>query len=372
MIIGINALYIKWSVNAGTETYFTNIVKPWYDDNFSNAKFLLLCNQPPHWWRGSKDHFKIKLFPKSRNLLYRLFIEQLFLPIFLIKKVDMLFNPGYVGCSLLTLPQVTTIHDGFAWLYPKEIGILRTFYWKLFIPYTARLSTYIIADSKNTAFDIRRFCHINSNKIKVIYLGGSHLNKTSTNSYFLNNFNLESKSYFHCIGFFKDIKNPYRILEAFQNYKNNNPDSNSKLVLAGHVGCDKGQKILDYAKSLSDVVYVGRINDHELIQLYINSLGLIFTSLYEGFGIPILEAQELCCPVVTSKLSSMKEIAGDSAILVNPLNIDEIEKAFKILDYNDLSSLISRGLVNAKRFSWHNTSRETLALLCESATNNKT
>lgn len=363
MTIGINALYIKWGVNAGTETYFTNIVKPWYKKDNSNLQFVMYCNDTPSWWQGDKEHFKIKLFPKAKSLRNRLLTEQVIFPLTLSKEIDILFNPGYVGSLFLKAPQVTTIHDGFAWVYPKEIGLARSIYWKIFIPFTAKKSKKIIAVSNNTANDIEKFCGVLKDKIETIYEGGSHFNINGSTSDLLARCELESKSFFHCIGFFKDIKNPMRILDAFKRYKSSNSSFKTKLVLAGHVGGKRANEILEYAKSIEDVVYVGRINDDELVELYKNSLGLIFPSLYEGFGIPILEAQGFGCPVVTSNISAMPEVAGDGAVIVDPLSVKDIENAFYQLEKKDVSSLVKSGYENLKRFSWEKASEETLVLL---------
>ena len=363
MIVGINALYIKWGVNAGTETYFTKIVKPWYDNNSCKEQFIMFCNDTPLWWKGEKAHFKVKLFPKAKSLKKRVFIEQIIFPLTLTKEIDVLFNPGYVGSLFLSVPQVTTIHDSFAWVYPKEIGFARSVYWKTLIPLTAKKAKKLIAVSKNTANDVEKFCGIVKDKIEVIYEGGSHFNTDSLSSKLLERYQLKPKSFFHCIGFFKDIKNPMRILEGFKNFKKNNPTSKTKLVLTGHVGGQRANEILEYAQSLEDVIYVGRIDDDELVELYKNSLGLIFPSLYEGFGIPILEAQGFGCPVVTSNISAMPEIAGDGAIIVDPLSDKDIEHAMFRLSNEDMSTLRENGYENLKRFSWENASQETLKVL---------
>ena len=359
--VGINALYIKWGVNAGTETYFTNIVKPWYLKNQTDVAFTLYCNEPPPWWVAEKTHFNIKIFPNAKNLKHRLFIEQILFPFSLNKQHDVLFNPGYVGSLCLQTPQVTTIHDGFAWVHPKEIGLLRSIYWRTFIPLTARRARKIIAVSKNTAQDIKQFCGINQDKIEVIYEGGGHYNK-NYNSNILNRLNVDKHSYFHCLGFFKNIKNPFRILEAFKHFKENS-SSSVKLLLAGHVSGLDAQKILEFALSIDDVLYLGRISDEEVAELYENSLGLIFPSLYEGFGIPILEAQSFNCPVVTSNTSAMPEIAGNGAILVDPLSVEDIEMAYGILVNGQNKDLIKLGRINLENFSWNKASDQTLAVL---------
>ncbi len=364
MKIGINALYIKWGINAGTETYFTNIVKPWYENKKINIHFVLYCNEAPPWWDGEKNNFKIKIYPKTKSLKNRIFTEQAIFPFSITKKnVDVFFNPGYVGIVLLKIPQVTIIHDGFAWVYPKEVGWYKSIYWGILIPMAAKRAKKIIAVSGNTKNDVVKFCGVDEKKIEVIYAGGSHFEKKSINLEFLEKNFISPKSFVHCVGFFKDIKNPIRILEAYKLYKSRSPFSKIKLVLLGHVGGARAVEILKYAKSIDGVVNVGRISDAELIELYSNSLGLIFPSLYEGFGIPILEAQSFNCPVVTSNVSSMPEVAGAGALLVDPLSVDEIARAIYKLEHDDMSELIASGHKNLKRFSWPNASEETLEIL---------
>lgn len=360
--IGVNALYLNYGANGGTETYFNNIVRPWYESEQNNVCILLLVNSYPAWWGGEKNWFKIKLFPKANNIINRLITEQFIYPLFLSGKIDLLFNLGYVGSLLLTCPQVNTIHDTFAWVYPKEIGFYKVVYWRCFIPPTARIAKKIIAVSKSTAKDIVKYCGISNDKIAVIHEGGLQFS-TSQHTKILEKYNILPKSFFHCVGFFKGIKNPYRIIEAFRAYKLKEPLSKVKLVLAGHVGDKKGMRILHFAENIKDVIYVGRISDSDLKVLYKNSLGLIFPSLYEGFGIPILEAQEYGCAVVTANVSSMPEVAGDGAILVNPLDVDGIANALKYLEFEDTCGLIDLGYKNVSRFSWRKASDQTMNAL---------
>lgn len=369
MIIGINALHIRWGVNAGTETYFTNIVRPWYEKYNGGVKFVMYCNNPPPWWKGETESFKIKIIKWTRKLGYRLFIEQIIFPFTLSNQIEVLFNPGYV-CSLhLKVPQVTTIHDGFAWVFPNEIGRARSLYWRGLIPYSARISKIVIAVSNSTADDIVKFCKISKEKIRIIYEGGSHLNEHCTNSSFLIKYKLQSKGFYHCVGIFKDIKNPINILNAFCQFKVNYPSSTKKLVLAGHASSERAKEILEFAKSIRDVICLGRIDDSELAELYRNSSGLIFPSLYEGFGIPILEAQAFGCPVVTSNVSSMPEVAGKGSISVDPRFVEEIANAFVRLENEDVKNLIKNGYENLTRFSWNTASVDTLRVLCEAGDN---
>lgn len=360
--IGINALYVKSGVNGGTETYFDNIVRPWYESPKKGVQFLLLANNAPSWWAGERPWFKIKTFPAAKSVIRRLVTEQFFYPFYLRRKIDLLFNPGYVGSYLTSCPQVSAVHDAFAWIYPREIGFLRGMYWRLFIPLTGRKAERVIAVSENTARDIGKHCGISGERIEVIHAGGVQHPITPA-SEILERYGLAPGSYFHTVGFFKEIKNPFRIIAAFRSYKATNPASFAKLVLVGHVGGRSGKKILRLAQETEDIVYVGRLSDSELVALYRNSLGLVFPSLYEGFGIPIVEAQEYGCPVITGNVSAMPEVAGNGAIIVNPLNVDEIADAFKKLEYGDNSDLVAAGYLNVRRFSWQVASNETLDLL---------
>lgn len=360
--IGVNALFINHGINGGTETYFDNIVRPWYENEQNKVCFLLFVNSFPAWWEGEKPWFKIRLFFRAKGLLNRLLMEQLIFPLFLSRKIDLLFNPGYVGSVFLTCPQVNTVHDAFAWVYPKEIGFLRGVYWRLFIPVTARKARKIIAVSRSTADDLVKYCKVASEKIQVIYEASGE-STVLQHAEILGKYGITPKTYFHCVGVFKQIKNPFRIIEAFRIYKSMEPSSRAKLVLAGHVGGRSGSKILDYARNTKDVVCIGRINNSDLRALYENSLGLVFPSLYEGFGLPILEAQEAGCPVLTANVSSMPEVAGGGALVVDPLDVNAIASAFRYLEFEDASGLIESGYKNVSRFSWRKASAETLDAL---------
>ncbi len=362
--VGINALHIRWGINAGTETYLSKIVYPWYLNPIEEYHFILYCNAPPPWWGGERPHFNIEILPSAKNLGKRILHEQLLLPFTSYRYLDFLFSPGYVSCLLFTKKQVVTIHDGFAWVYPGEIGVLRSLYWRIAIPFSIWRSNRVIAVSNSTARDIENYCRTDSSKISVIHEGGDHLINYTDDLTELSKYNLSRRSYYLCVGFYKDIKNPFRILDAYRIYSQKCAIGSRKdLVIAGSVVGKKGEAILAACKTTPGVVSVGRVDDDVLASLYRNSAGLIFTSLYEGFGIPILEAQNLGCPVVTSSTSSMPEVAGDGAIYVDPGDTDCIANAMLVLSENNPEDLINAGRRNAARFSWASASQKTLELI---------
>ncbi|WP_186007846.1 glycosyltransferase family 4 protein [Rhizobium etli] len=366
MRYAINALFVRWGINAGTETYVTNIVRPWYENQPSGGcEFIFYCNQLPPWWKGDRPWFRAVILQRAKRVGWRIFYEQLWLPLVGLSSFDALFAPGYVGSALLKKRQVITVHDAFAWLYPGEIGLLRSLYWRVFIPLSLRSRNSLITVSASTAADLKRLCHIDHQQIYVIHEAGSHLSAMNEGGAILERLGLEAGKYFHCVGFFKKIKNPYTILKAYRAYcaalGNNSPN---KLVLVGHVGNGVGQEIAEYASKIPGVILAGRLPDASLSDIYRNSAALVFASLYEGFGIPILEAQELGCPVITSQSSSMPEVAGDGALFVDQNSASDIATALsKISEKAEAEALVGKGKLNYEKFSWQKASNMTLDVL---------
>ncbi|MFT6915509.1 MAG: glycosyltransferase involved in cell wall biosynthesis [Motiliproteus sp.] len=361
LVVGINALYINWGFNGGTETYLTNTVVPWYEGLDIGIKYIFYCSELPPWYSGDKGNFKFKVYPRASKLAFRVFVEQFLLP-FEVRFIDVLWSPGYVLSFLFSKVQVVSIHDGFAWRFGKEIGVIKTLYWKFAVPISAKIAKNIISISNSSAVDIVEYCKVKSDKISTIYLAGSQLSSFDACDEILSDFRLSKHDYFLCVGFFKEIKNPYRIIEAYIKYRLEAKDPKS-LVLVGVVLGKSAQSIYDHIKNVEGVVVAGKVTDEALSGFYQNSSGLIFVSLYEGFGIPVLEAQMLGCPVVTSNNSAMAEISGEHACLVDPYSVEDIAKAMLDLDCFPDDKIIQAGKDNAALFSWERVSNETLKLI---------
>ncbi len=363
--IGLNALHLRWGVNAGTETYFSNLVLPWYEREQGTSRFIMYCNELPPWWRGPRPWFDAVALPRARGLVWRIFYEQLWFPLKLGSGVHTLFCPGYVGSVLLRARQVVAVLDAYAWRYPREIGRLKSLYWQFFIPRSIRGRNEVTTISSSSASDIVHFCEVDPARIHVIYPAGGHLAAMDSDDTVLGRLGLEPQRYFHCVGVFKEIKNPLRILDAYERYAAQAaPGQAKKLVLVGRADGAYAEMLQARARAMPGVVLAGRLSDGELAALYRGSAGLVFPSLYEGFGIPILEAQSLSCPVITSNVSSMPEVAGAGAILVDPESVAAIADALQAIgEPSRRDALIERGQDNFVRFSWQKASDEVLALL---------
>jgi glycosyltransferase involved in cell wall biosynthesis len=170
--------------------------------------------------------------------------------------------------------------------------------------------------------------------------------------------------YFLFVGTMEPRKNLGRILDAFKIFRNSNPDF--LLVLVGSKAFAHGKYSETLAKEHDldshSVIAPGFLDHNDLNALYSGAQGLLFPSLYEGFGIPILEAMASGCPVITSTTTSTPEVAGDAAILVDPCSVEAITQGMANLAGNDSlrSDLRQKGFEQIQKFSWKKTAREVI------------
>jgi alpha-1,3-rhamnosyl/mannosyltransferase len=156
-------------------------------------------------------------------------------------------------------------------------------------------------------------------------------------------------------------KNLVTLLAAYRLLKTSLKEDCPPLIIVGRKGwnCDD---ILSYMLELDGLVqFPGHVSDEELVALYQMATCLVFPSLYEGFGLPVLEAMMAGCPVITSNTSSLPEVAGNAALLIDPLQAEEIEEAMECLLRDDAlrKKMSEEGLLWASHFSWQETARLT-------------
>jgi glycosyltransferase involved in cell wall biosynthesis len=302
--------------------------------------------------------------------------------------LDILFVPAHTLPMVIRkgLKTVMTVHDLGAEYLPQMHQLKQRAYLNWMTHTQLKNATKLIAVSEATKKDIIKKVGVDPKRIEVIY-EGVNLEvfkpvKEDTLVNALSKFDINIGSYFLFIGTIQPRKNLERLIEAYDSYYgpfNEVP----KLVLAGNKGwlSDDIYKLVELLDLTEKVKFLGRVSDEELASLYSGAIALVYPSLFEGFGLPILEAQACECPVVTSNISSLPEIAGDSAILVDPYDINSIswgmEQFLKRTSKEDKDysktvifeangtkrkEFIKRGLTNIKRFSWEKAARETLEL----------
>jgi len=258
---------------------------------------------------------------------------------------------------LIKAKKIYIVHD-LAY-FVKEFNaypFLDTLFMKRQMKFSCKFADKIIAISKFTKDDVVEKFSIKREKIKVVYEGVDESFKRVTEKKrvkdcFKRN-QIETPFLFYS-GSLSPRKNLLRVLKAFNKIKDDVPHS---LVMTGRVSWgDTG--IDDYVKKNnleSRVKILGFVSEEDLVTLYSTADLYLFPSLYEGFGLPILEAQACGCPVLTSNVTSMPEVVGDSGVIVNPYSVKDIQKGIEsvVKDENFREDLVKKGFGNIKRFSW--------------------
>ena len=260
---------------------------------------------------------------------------------------------------LVKNPYIVTVHDmiRFSLGFAKET-ITEKILLKLDIRGIKRAS-HIIAVSKHTQNDLIQYLKIPDGRISVIYNGIDHsIFKPYT-------VKLLDKPYILCVGSERPRKNLSRLFEAFAKFKGEFPEL--KLVKVGISGRSKKyrretMRKLDSLGLTRDVIFIEYITELDLAYYYSSAALLAFPSLYEGFGLPPLEAMACGCPVVTSNTSSLPEVVGEAGIMVNPYDTDSLAQAMKrVLTDNKLrDEMVRKGLEQSKRFTWEKAAKRTL------------
>lgn len=271
-----------------------------------------------------------------------------------IDSLDVLFVPSHTLPIIKNpgLKTVVTVHDLGSEYLPSMHQVKQRLYLSFMQKYQLKTATKIIAVSRATKRDLVEKMGIRANKIEVIYEGyDKNLFRPIKGDILVNSL----RAYYLFVGTVQPRKNLVRIMEAFSIVGKGN------LVIAGQKGWI-ADEIYNLPKKLGiedRVKFLGYVSDNDLTALYYRATALLFPSLFEGFGLPILEAQACGCPVITSNLSSMPEVAGKGAIFVNPYSVQDIIRGIR--EIGDIrKKLINAGFENVKRFSWEKCAAQTL------------
>lgn len=273
------------------------------------------------------------------------------------RKPDLFLSPDGFACLSSSVPSALVIHDlGFEH-YPEYYDPLTVRYLKHFFPKYLKKAERIATVSEYSKVDIVNTYHIDPGKIDVVLNGADEIYAPVHESKQKETKRIYSKGcdYFIFVGALQPRKNLVNLFKAFDDFKKSD-DKGIKLMIVGRKGWSSDDiyhayKAMEYKK---EVIFTGRVSNIELKHLYGAALALTFIPYFEGFGIPVVEAQQCHCPVISSNVASMPEVVHGSALMVNPFSVTDISGALKKMatDPSLRKSLIEKSKVNVKRFSW--------------------
>lgn len=272
-------------------------------------------------------------------------------------KPDLFLSPdGFLSLGA-KCKQLPVIHDINFMHYPQDSKWLTSKYYTYYFPKFAKAASRIATVSEFSKSDISNKFHIPKDNIDVVYNGihsffkvSSELEKKSTREKFT-----QGKNYFLHVGSLHPRKNIVNLIHAFDLFKEES-GSDNKLVLAGPSfwGLSDIENACKQSKHGQDIIFTGRLKDSELNLVLGAAEALTYVPYYEGFGIPLVEAMQARIPIITSNVTSLPEIAGEAALLVNPFDIHEIKKAMLLLHFDKelQQKLVAKGQKQKEKFSW--------------------
>lgn len=352
------------SPKTGTAIYLTEILALWSKDrSLMHEFFVFVSPKARHHFAdaGLDERFKFINAPDHRHL--RALWQQTRMPWLIFSLgIDVHWGAGFILPLVCRRPMLVTVHDLTFELFPEVHEKIKRLYFPMMIRGAAARARRILAISQTTMADLNRLLPASRGKTTVTLLAARDLASANTLAV------RTPEKYALFLGTLEPRKNLKRLLSAWNELTPSERDG-MHLVVVGETGW-MVDEMLAVARKMSSVVFTGRISDQQLAHWMRGACFLVYPSLYEGFGLPVLEAMASGVPVLTSNLGATREIAEGAALLVDPLNEDAIRKGLiELIRSKTLrDDLSARGLERAKAFSWNETARQTLEALESTAT----
>jgi glycosyltransferase involved in cell wall biosynthesis len=368
MLIGVDASRTTAARRTGTENYSLHLLRELLALEGPH-RFRLYYNQAPApgILRGGAER-RVIPFPRLWTHV-RLSWEMVADP------PDLLFVPAHVLPLVHPRRSVVTIHDLGYHYYPEAHTLSQNAYLRWSTRHNARTAARVVVDSEATQRDVAHYYGVSTEKLTVVYPGRDETLAPVADPAVLAAVRARyglAGPYVLYVGTLQPRKNLVRLVRAFSELqaargRDGGPIAGLQLVLAGQKGW-LYEEILTQVRKLDlsgTVVLTGYVPDTDLPALLSGALAFVFPSLYEGFGLPVLEAMACGTPVVCSSVSSLPEVAGDAALLVDPLDEGALSEALHrlVADEGLRRGLVERGFRQVERFSWQRCAREVMAVL---------
>jgi glycosyltransferase involved in cell wall biosynthesis len=271
------------------------------------------------------------------------------------ERAKLFFSPGYNSPVGWPKPFVFTLHDLNHLRVPENSNALKRAYYQYMIKPACHRAAFVLTVSEYSRREIAAWAAVEERTVINVGNGVGKPFTADGPKY------QPGYPYLLYVGSHKSHKNLPRLLRA---YKVSGICDAVRLVMTGTPSREL-RTTIDELRVGDNLHFVGTANNEDLAQLYRGALGLVFPSLYEGFGLPPLEAMACGTPVLTSNVCSLPEVVGDAGILVDPLNVEEIAHGIRTVveDTDKRMKLRQMGLLRAKKFSWNETARRTEQVL---------
>jgi glycosyltransferase involved in cell wall biosynthesis len=313
----------------------------------------------PEWQR---PNVQVVTSPLSQRTVLRNHLwEQVELPR-LAKRfgIDLLHSPANLAPLNFRGHSIVNIHDLCFLVQPAWFSLSFRLIYRWLVPKIARNSSLVVTNSNYSKNDILKFLKLQVDRIRLTYWSVDPIFFEFNKPY------QEREDRIIFVGSLEPRKNLRGLLKGFALFKQNNPDSKTRLTV---VGCESplfADIGINRHEVGGDVDFRGYISDKELAQLFGSVRALVYPSFYEGFGFPPLEAMAAGTPVVTSRTSSLPEVVGNAALLVDPYSPDDIaDKIAQALRPDVAMTLIQRGSEQVRRFSWDRVGQHMLEIYSE-------
>jgi glycosyltransferase involved in cell wall biosynthesis len=351
-------------------------------ENHPEHEFIFFFDRPYHPdFVFGKNVTPVVLFPQARHpLLFVWWFEWSVSRALKRYKADVFISPDNFLCLNTQVPTLLVVHDLAYKHFSDNDKWVNRLYYRFFMPKFIKKATHIVTVSKYVASDLSELVAANlsaemrsadksaatgsdkseATRISVAYNGCrkefAPLSTEAQNA--VKQQYTEGVDFFLFVGAVHPRKNVHRLIDAFDTFKKQT-NSPMKLVICGRFAWQTGvvKTAFDKAYFKKDIIFTGYTPNEDVPKLTASAFAVVYTSLFEGFGLPILEALNCDTPVITSNVSSMPEVASDAALLVNPESVSEITEALQKLVENPKlrQDLIEKGRIQRQKFSWEKT-----------------
>lgn len=370
MRIGIDGNEANISDRVGSGMYAFQLLKHLYELDTWNEYTVYLKSKPVFDMPVERIGWKYKVIGPEKLW------TQFALPIQLLldsAHLDIFFSPGHYAPRFSLIPTVVSVLDLAYMKFPETFKKSDLMQLKSWTKYSVKNANHVITISESSKKDIVNFYRVSPEKVTVTYIGYDTetfhpvTDQTQIDAV-LNKYGFK-QPYLLYLGTLQPRKNIVRLIQAFKDLisQEKYSDLGLKLVIVGKKGW-LYQEILEEAKKLNIadiVIFTGYVSDDEKPALLSGAIAYCLPSLYEGFGIPVLEAMACGTPVVVSQISSLPEVVGEYGVLVDPYNVKSISGGLKLLvkDTALREQMRQNGLRWVQQFDWMNTAKMTLGVL---------